>query len=107
MQHKNHYLLKLFLLKQTLVASGVLRSAQDVKIGQLQTTALDTIAVVLEATAGGATLHSEQQVQIREQLSIMIAEHKSSAVKAQAMDVKALLNDDISADAPMEDASAP
>lgn len=85
----------------------MLRAAQDVKIAQLQTTALDTVAVVLKATAGGASLHSEQRVQIQEQISIMIAEHKSSAVKAQAMDVKALLDDHMSADASMKDADAP
>lgn len=90
-----------------LMASGVLRAAQDVKIAQLQTTALDTMAVVLRGTAGGMNLHSEQQAQIREQLSIMIAEHKSSAVKAHAIDVKALLNDGSGADVPMDDTGAP
>lgn len=88
------------------MVSGVLRAAQDVKIAQLQTTALDTIAVVLKATAGGMSLQSEQQAHIREQLSIMIAEHKSSAVKAHALDVKALLNDSSSADVPMGDTGA-
>lgn len=85
----------------------MLRAAQDVKIAQLQTTALDTIAVVLKATAGGARMHFEQRAGIQEQLSIMVAEHKSSAVKAQAIDVKALLDSNISADAPMKDADAP
>lgn len=85
----------------------MLRAAQDVKIAQLQTTALDTVAVVLKATAGANSLRSEQRAGIREQLSIMIAEHKSSAVRAQAIDIKALLNDDMSADAPMKDADAP
>ena len=89
------------------MASGVLRAAQDVKIAQLQTTALDTMAVVLKATAGGTSLDSEQQARIREQLGNMIAEHKNAAVKAQAIDVKALLNGNSSADAPMEDAAAP
>ena len=93
-------------VKLFFVASGVLRAAQDVKIAQLQTTALDTIAVVLKATVGGSVLPSEQQAAVRERLSIMIAEHKSSAVKAQAIDVKALLSDGNNADAQMDDAGA-
>lgn len=84
----------------------MLRAAQDVKIAQLQTTALDTIAVVLKGTAGGMSLPSEQRAEIREQLSIMIAEHKSSAVKAHAVDVKALLNDGSNADVPMDGTGA-
>ncbi len=86
--------------------SGVLRAAQDVKIAQLQTTALDTLAAVLKATSGGMGLPSEQRAAIREQLSVMIAEHRSSAVKARAIDIKALLNDGNSPDAPMNDAAA-
>ena len=71
--------------------AGVLRAAQDVKIAQLQTTALDTIASVAKATAGGQSLPPEQLRAVQEQLQAMIAEHKSSAVKAQATDVLALL----------------
>lgn len=74
------------------------------KIAQLQTSALDTLAAMLKATTGGMTLPSEQRAAIQEQLSIMIAEHKSSAVKARAIDIKALLNDSNSLDAPMNDA---
>lgn len=74
------------------------------KIAQLQTSALDSLAAMLKATTGGMTLPSEQRAAIQEQLSIMIAEHKSSAVKARAIDIKALLNDSNSLDAPMNDA---
>lgn len=74
---------------------------------QLQTTALDTVAVVLKVTAGGTSLQSEQRAGIREQLGIMTTEHKNSAVKAQAIDVKALLHANSSVDAAMEDAGAP
>ncbi|KAL3147888.1 hypothetical protein ABBQ32_002606 [Trebouxia sp. C0010 RCD-2024] len=85
---------------------GVLRAAQDVKIAQLQTTALDTLAAMLKATSGGKALPSELRAAIQQQLSITAAEHKSSAVKARAIEIKACLNDGNSADAPMKDAGA-
>ena len=75
-----------------LTCSGVLRAAEDIKIAQLHTTALDTIAVLLKATEGGQQLTPELQTSIQKQLSTMIAEHKASAVKAQAQDILALLH---------------
>ena len=74
------------------------------KIAQLQTTALDTLAALLKATSGGKLLPSEHRAAIQEQLSTMIAEHRSSAIKARAIEIKALLTDGNSPDASMNDA---
>lgn len=76
------------------------------KIAQLQSTALDTLAAMLKATSGGKALPSQQRAAIQQQLSMMAAEHRSSAVKARAVEIKAGLNDGNSADAPMNDNSA-
>lgn len=84
--------------------AGVVRAAQDVKIAQLQTAALDTLAVVLKATEGGHQLSAEKQTAIREQLNAMIADNRSSAVKAHATDVLALLTAGSGGDAEMHDA---
>ncbi len=71
--------------------AGVVRAAQDVKIAQLQTAALDTLAVILKATEGRQHLSAEKQASVREQLNAVIADNRSSAVKAHASDVLALL----------------
>jgi len=84
--------------------AGVVRAAQDVKIVQLQTAALDTLAVVLKATEGGQHLSAEKQTSVREQLNAMIADNRSSAVKAHAADVLALLTAGSGGDAEMHDA---
>jgi len=84
--------------------AGVVRATQDVKIAQLQTAALDTLAVVLKATGGGHHLPAEKQAAIREQLNAMIADNRSSAVKAHATDVLALLTVGSGGDAEMHDA---
>jgi len=84
--------------------AGVVRAAQDVKIAQLQTAALDTLAAILKATGGGHHMSAEQQAAIREQLNSMIADNRSSAVKAHATDVLALLTVGSGGDAEMHDA---
>ena len=74
------------------------------KIAQLQTAALDTLAVVLNATEGGHHLSAERQAAVREQLNAMIADNRSSAVKTNATDVLALLTAVSGGDAEMRDA---
>ena len=86
--------------------AGVLSAAQDVKISQLQTAALDTLAVILKATVGSKQLQAETQSAIKQQLDNIVNSNRSSAVKAQAIDVSALLApNDSSKDAEMHDAT--
>jgi len=75
-----------------------------VKISQLQTAALDTLSLLLKATGGGQQLQGDQQTAINEQLKAMITDNRSSAVKAHATDVLALLTAG-DADAQMHDAA--
>lgn len=84
--------------------AGVVRAAQDVKIAQLQTAALDTLAVVLKATEGGQHLSAEKQASVKQQLNAVIADNRSSAVKEHAADVLALLTAGSGGDAEMHDA---
>ena len=84
--------------------AGVVRAAQDVKIAQLQTAALDTLAVVLKATEGGQHLSAEKQASVREQLNAMIADNRNSAVKAHAADVLALVTAGSGGDVEMHEA---
>ena len=84
--------------------AGVVRAAQDVKIAQLQTSALDTIVLVLKATAGGQALPADQQAAVQQQVNAMIMDNRSSAIKAHAADVLTLLKASPVGDAHMHDA---
>lgn len=80
---------KIHLQQGLCITAGVLRAAQDVKIAQLQTSALDTIALMLKATAGGQALPADQQAAVQQQVNAMIVDNRSSAIKAHAADVLA------------------
>ena len=86
------------------ITAGVVRAAQDVKIAQLQTSALDTIALMLKATAGGQALPANQQAAVQQQVNAMIVDNRSSAIKAHAADVLALFKASPVGDADMQDA---
>ena len=86
------------------ITAGVVRAAQDLKIAQLQTSALDTIALMLKATAGGQALPADQQAAVQQQVNAMIVNNRSSAIKAQAADVLALFKASPVGDAHMQDA---
>ena len=81
-----------------------MRAAQDVKIAQLQTSALDTLSLILRATGAGHQLHPDQRTAIKEQLNSMITDNRSSAIKSHAADTLTLLA--AGQDAQMHDAPA-
>ena len=81
-----------------------MRVLQDTKLMQLQINALDTAADILKAVQNKSELPNRQAVQ--EQLTNIVTDNRSSAIKSQAQTALSLLqpltNSD--ADAAMHDA---
>ena len=69
--------------------ADVMRVLQDTKLMQLQTNALDAVTDILKALPQGTDLSNQQA--IREQLTSITTDNRSSAIKSQAQTALTLL----------------
>jgi hypothetical protein len=71
--------------------AGVLAGFEEQRVSQVRTAALEALAVILTATAGGAALPPPLLADVRTVLDALIEGEKIAAVKAQATGVRGLL----------------